>query len=212
MRAVRRILLLLLALAAIILGLSGQAQAAGAVDTKAGAVLTIQFHPGGESVRGAEFRLYRVAELTPTGAYVLRKGYPALPEGESAEAWRQYAATLEKHVTAEGILPEVSVFTDAKGEAHADQLTPGLYLVTGKGYYGDGAYISPAAFLVSLPRLDESDVWQYDVTVVAKYESDPTGERLPQTGLVRWPAPVLLGSGLIFFAAGVYLRRKEAGE
>lgn len=209
MSAGRRIMLLLLALAAIMLSLSGRA---GAVGTGAKAVLTIRFHPGGEPVRGAAFRLYRVAELTPAGTYVLREGYPALPEGESAEAWRQYAATLEKHVTAEGILPEASVFTDAKGDARAEELTPGLYLVTGKGYYGDGVYVSPAAFLVSLPRLDEAGVWQYDVTVVAKYESDPTGERLPQTGLVRWPVPVLLGSGLILLAAGFFLRRKGAGE
>lgn len=208
MRIGKRVLLLLLTLAAIVLSLSGRAMAA---ETSKETALTVIFAPSGTPARGVEFRLYLVAAWT-AGAYTTPEGYPDLPESETAEAWRQYAAALEAYVTAEGVEPAATVFTDGEGVARAEGLSPGLYLVTGERYQGDEAYISPAAFVVSLPRLEEGDTWQYDVTVMAKHESVSVGERLPQTGLVRWPVPVLAGSGLVLLAVGLYRRRKEAGK
>ena len=35
---------------------------------------------------------------------------------------------------------------------------------------------------------------------------------LPQTGLLRWPVPVLSASGVLMTAAGIHIVRKEDDE
>ena len=49
--------------------------------------------------------------------------------------------------------------------------------------------------------------------VVEKPELPPN---LPQTGQLKWPVPVLLGSGIVFFLAGMEMcfgrRKTEAAE
>ena len=209
MKLYKRLFLLGLALVVILLSLSGRAMAAGAVDTEAETALTIRFVPDGVPAKDVAFRLYWVAEMSPTGVCTALEGWPELPENGSAEEWRQLAARMAEYAAAVDASPAAIVKTDGEGAARAEGLSTGFYLVVGETYYGSGEKISPAAVLVSLPRLDGADVWQYDVAVTAKYECVPLSPTLPQTGLTRWPVPVLLGMGLVLLGAGLRRRRKK---
>ena len=90
-----------------------------------------------------------------------------------------------------------------------------------------------APFLVSLPGVDKAGTGRvWDVTAVSKdafrpaepdtpsppdpvepSEPDvpdtPGGDRLPQTGQLNWPVPVLAGAGLVLFLAGLLLFRRR---
>ena len=85
-------------------------------------------------------------------------------------------------------------------------------------------YHSSMAFLpslISLPTLNEAEnSWVYDVAAIPKCAdpgSGPTVDpepssggsgKLPQTGQLWWPVPVLLAIGAVLLAAGYVLRRK----
>lgn len=212
MRIWRRVLLFLLVLGAVLLGLSGRTLAAGAVDMERETVLTLRFSPAGIPAEGVTFTLRMAAELSSAGALAPRAGYPALPEEDTGEAWRLFAAELAQWTEEKSLPADVTLRTDGSGEAQITGLSPGLYLVMGEPYYRGEERIVPAAFLVALPRVDTSGNWLYETAVTVKYETEPGGERLPQTGLSRRPAAVLLGSGMIFLAAGLFLSRYRTRE
>lgn len=111
--------------------------------------------------------------------------------------------------------------TNKTGIVYFKDLEPGLYLIIQeiacKGY----TLMDP--FLVSLPHLDPDGVYRYDVDASMKpeleHEPDPTvattkpPQRLPQTGQLNWPIPVLASSGMMVFAIGWWLffsGRKES--
>ena len=100
-------------------------------------------------------------------------------------------------------------------------LLPGLYLVTQETEATGYSKIN--AFLVSVPYLEEG-IYVYDVTARSKtaleQEISKSAElwedlddKLPQTGQLNWPVPVLAVSGLAVFVLGWYLRfgRKKDG-
>lgn len=116
--------------------------------------------------------------------------------------------------------------TDAKikdGKALFDDLATGLYLIIQKTPSTGYSSINP--FLVSVPYWDGSQ-YQYDVDAKVKTEltlepSKPTEpekdsgsntnsgskppKKLPQTGQLTWPIPVLTVAGMVLFALGWWL-------
>ena len=105
-----------------------------------------------------------------------------------------------------------SIAVDESGKAVAENLELGLYLIlqneAAKGY----APINP--FLVLIPVID-GDNLIYDVDATPKVgtvteepdkpddnpPSKPPG-KLPQTGQLWWPVPILAVVGILFFAIG----------
>ena len=115
------------------------------------------------------------------------------------------------------------------GKATFSDLTFGLYLVVQKT--AASGYGKTAPFLVSVPYL-YADEYQYDVTSQPKTDlerevptkptspTSPTtkpttssggGKKLPQTGQLWWPVPVLACAGLGCIAVGLF-RRWEARD
>lgn len=111
----------------------------------------------------------------------------------------------------------------SEGIALFEDIPTGLYLI----YQHDAAdgYNNLAPFLVTVPyTVDGEPV--YDVTVSAKPElkrepkkpttpSRVTVTKLPQTGQLTWPVPVLAISGMSLFVLGWWLcfgRRKDSYE
>ena len=116
------------------------------------------------------------------------------------------------------------------------QLELGLYLVS-QSVPAD-RYHALDPFLVTVP-LSENGLWIYDIdaapkvgraspaptttpttepsttpttTPTASTTSTPTGRpisRLPQTGQLRWPVPVLAGMGLVFLLIGWILSKRQ---
>ena len=109
---------------------------------------------------------------------------------------------------------------DRDGNATFSDLTFGLYLVVQKT--AAPGYGKTAPFLVSVPYL-YADEYQYDVTSQPKTDLErevkPTappssggGKKLPQTGQLWWPVPVLACAGLGCIAVGLFRRREARDE
>ena len=100
-----------------------------------------------------------------------------------------------------------------------DNLELGLYLIVQtKSISG---YEKVAPFLVSVPLWDK-DHYLYEINVSEKFEikkepptpgtpetPDQPGDKLPQTGQVNWPMPVLLILGVALIVTGTALKRKS---
>ena len=107
------------------------------------------------------------------------------------------------------------------GTATFSNLTFGLYLVVQKTAASGYGKIAP--FLVSVPYLYR-DEYQYDVTSQPKTDLErevkPTappssgggGKKLPQTGQLWWPVPVLTCGGLGCIVVGLLRRRRDGDE
>lgn len=101
------------------------------------------------------------------------------------------------------------------GKATFSGLSTGLYLIV-QNKAADG-FSKLGAFLVSVPYL-EVDEYQYHVTAAIKSElerepepttpppTEPEDPKLPQTGQLNWPIPLMVVAGLAFFAIGWILR------
>jgi len=100
------------------------------------------------------------------------------------------------------------------GKASFTNLPTGLYLIiqekAAKGYS------KLSAFLVSVPYMKDGK-YQYELSVAIKTELErepdptppptrPTDPRLPQTGQLNWPIPMMVISGLFLFTTGWLLR------
>lgn len=115
------------------------------------------------------------------------------------------------------------------GKAVFEDIVPGLYLlVQTKATEG---YKPAAPFLVSLP-MNENGMYVYDVDASPKVEltkpeptppekptpgtEPPSGgntpPKLPQTGQLNWPIPVLTVLGLVLFLVGWMLRFGQNGS
>lgn len=103
---------------------------------------------------------------------------------------------------------------DAEGKARFENLATGLYLVLQDTASPGYTPIKP--FLVSLPYLQDGE-YRYSVDSSVKTElerqpeatepepTDPPG-KLPQTGQLNWPIPVLAVAGLGFLLLGFVIR------
>lgn len=110
------------------------------------------------------------------------------------------------------------------GKATFTGLSTGLYLIV-QNKAADG-FSKMGAFLVSVPRMEDGE-YQYHVTVAIKSElerepeptepppTEPDDSKLPQTGQMNWPIPLLVVAGLVFFVVGWALcfgKKREHNE
>lgn len=182
----------------------------------------------GKTVSGGKMTLYFVAaakEENGNYSFVYRKDFSGctqpLENLESAELAKELAA-YAKQQEVKGRTTDIG----EDGRVSFSDLETGLYLMVqteaSSGYY------PVAPFLVTIPGKDRGE-WVYDVDALPKLELESKpgepekpgepgretppepGKRLPQTGQLNWPVPVLTILGLLFFAAGWGLRfgRKE---
>ena len=176
-----------------------------------------------KAVRGGKLALYKVGDVAENnGNYSfvpvkeIQADIPEFGDIQSPELAGKLAK-LEKKLTPVTADP-VTVGKD--GNATFSDLTFGLYLVVQKT--AASGYGKTAPFLVSVPYF-YADEYQYDVTSQPKTDLErevkPTappssgggGGKLPQTGQLWWPVPVLACAGLGCIAVGL-LRRREAKD
>ena len=177
-----------------------------------------------KAVRGGKLALYKVGDVAENdGNYsfvpveAIRGDIPEFGDIESPELAGKLAK-LEKKLTPVTADP-VTVGKD--GKATFSNLTFGLYLVVQKT--AASGYRKIAPFLVSVPYLYR-DEYQYEVTSQPKtdleQEVKPTsppssgggGGKLPQTGQLWWPVPLLICAGLGCIAVGLFRRREDRNE
>lgn len=177
--------------------------------------IRVDLKSGGTPVSGGSLMLFRVGDIQEN-------------DGDYFFTWNDAfaASMLQLDVQSPKVAEEVLEFADENGiepvaQADADKngralffdLTPGLYLVAqnvpAEGYLG----FSP--FLVSLPNYEDGS-YQYHVNASPKVDDIPVlptvpettvpetepDEKLPQTGQLNWPVPLMAVSGLLLFALG----------
>lgn len=171
----------------------------------------------GDPVPGGKLKLFHVGEVVEYDG-----NYDFVPTAEFAGCVTNFddihspalAQKLALYAKEEWAID--SQKADAKGNVTFSGLDNGLYLVvqteTADGYEP----IDP--FLVSVPRYLNGE-YVYDVDATSKMDlitTEPTeepppkptkpGGKLPQTGQLNWPVPLLTASGLLLLALGYLLR------
>jgi LPXTG-motif cell wall-anchored protein len=110
--------------------------------------------------------------------------------------------------------------TVTNGKATFSGLSTGLYLIVQEQLANGFSRMN--AFLVAVPYLENGE-YQYHVTAMIKSELDreleptepsptePEDPKLPQTGQLNWPIPIMAAAGLAFFVFGWILcfRKKK---
>ena len=190
--------------------------------------ITVSMTYQDKAVCGGKLALYKVGDVAENdGNYsfvpveAIRGNIPEFGDIESPELAGKLAK-LEKQLTPVTADP-VTVGKD--GTATFSNLTFGLYLVVQKTAASGYGKIAP--FLVSVPYLYR-DEYQYEVTSQPKTDLErevptkPTspatpppssgGGKLPQTGQLWWPVPVLTCAGLGCIAVGLLRRRRDGDE
>ena len=167
---------------AMLLSVSALAAETGKVlknlDLSEKCALLIDYSYENVPVAGAEFSLYRVADmdedmvLTLCGEFA---EYPVEVNGLKDEEFVKAANSLAGYVSLDGIKPLVKATTDAQGHAKVEGLKTGLYLVLGTPLKNDeGSYVVENQ-LIFLPHAETTaGPWQYDLTIKPKAEFVPT--------------------------------------
>ncbi len=101
------------------------------------------------------------------------------------------------------------------GKATISGLSTGLYMIV-QNEAADG-FSKMDTFLVSVPYMEDGE-YQYHVTAAIKSElerepeptdpppTEPEDPKLPQTGQMNWPIPLMAVGGLALFVFGLGLR------
>ena len=201
--------------------------------------ITVSMTYKGKAVRGGTLALYKVGDVAENdGNYsfvpveAIRGDIPEFGDIESPDLAGELCKLESKLTPVTGLPKKVG----EDGNATFSDLTFGLYLVVQET--AASGYGKTAPFLVSVPYL-YADEYQYDVTSQPKTDlkrevptkptgpttkptkpTDPTtkpttssggGKKLPQTGQLWWPVPVLACAGLGCIAVGLF-RRWEARD
>ena len=190
--------------------------------------ITVSMTYKGRAVVGGTLALYKVGDVAEDdGNYsfvpveAIQADIPEFGDIESPDLAGRLAA-LEGKLTPVTSNP---VTVDRDGSATFSNLTFGLYLVVQKTAASGYGKIAP--FLVSVPYLYR-DEYQYEVTSQPKTDLErevptkPTspatpppssgGGKLPQTGQLWWPVPVLTCGGLGCIVVGLLRRRRDGDE
>ena len=190
--------------------------------------ITVSMTYKGKAVCGGTLALYKVGDVAEDdGNYSfvpvkeIQADIPEFGDIESPDLAGKLCK-LESKLTPVTDLPQ-KVGED--GKVTFSSLPFGLYLVVQKT--APAGYGKTEPFLVSLPYLYEGE-YQYDVAsqpktdlereVPTKPTTSPTtkpaaasGGKLPQTGQLWWPVPVLACGGLGCIVVGL-IRKRRAGD
>lgn len=174
--------------------LPGTAYGAETIDTSRGVSLAIHCRgEEGEMVSGVRFRLYRVAEVSPSCTYTLTEEFAAskvvLNGNLDSARWKALAVTLSGYAGLHKPSPAGEGLTDANGVVRFPEegaMETGLYLVLGDSYRIDGYNYFPMPFLVCLPNYLEEE-WVYEnVTATPKYTRRPADETVDRRVKKTW--------------------------
>lgn len=168
----------LLLVLVLLLSMSVTAFAYTRIDVDAETSLTLKYVSGSAALAGADFRLYKVAEISETNQYTLTEDfekYSVSLENLDSAGWLDLAATLAAYASRDGLTSAAKGVTSSAGTVTFSNLSVGLYLVVGSPITIGNYTYSPTSFLISLPSLNDEDVWEYDVTAEVKFEKDYEG-------------------------------------
>lgn len=171
-------------------------------------------------VSGGEMTLYPVAEAVESDGNQFYQSINGFRHGRFTQEEindSSLAEQLAEEITdsTEGITKTIGT----EGIVTYENLPVGLYLLV-QTRAADG-YHAVKPFMVSVP-LKEGASWVYDVDAAPKMEkvtqktpdtpknpSKPGISKLPQTGQLNWPIPIMGIAGILLLMLGWSLRKKE---
>lgn len=184
--------------------------------------ISISLSSDGNTVSGGNVTIYHIATLSRSDeGYVFSMTddftnsnilLDVITSRETAKEFLKYAVDNE----IDGITESV----DGNGNAAFDELELGLYLMAQNEAAEGFEKFEP--FIISVP-LNSDGKYIYDVDAspkidIEREESDSdsstpesTPPDIPQTGMLKWPIPVLAISGLVLFSIGwaLCMRKKS---
>lgn len=181
-------------------------------------------------IKGGTFTIWKVADVVYDNGDAIFQGIGAFSSlgrmdgddiSESDIGAPKIAKNCNNIVESSGPKATDKKMTNAKGVAYFTDLTPGLYFV--KNTKAAKGYKKAAYYCITIPRNPKGTGYTYDVDSLPKPpvaktakpddEDDedvpPVKKKLPQTGQLWWPVPVLAGFGVLFLLIG-FLRRRRA--
>lgn len=229
---------LLAVLLAVLLAaaLAPAAWGAPLLDPAAECSLRLECRYEDRALSGAAARIFRVADVDERAAYTLTAAFApsgvALTELDSGGQWLAAATELSAWAERHSLPPQAEQVADSRGTAVFSSLKAGLYLVELPPLRTAAGTYTFTAFLAAVPVL-EDEVWSSAAVAQPKVAFDGAQEpsmpdrpapdtpqqpeqpetpeeRLPQTGQLRWPVPVLAAAGMGLLALGTRLIRRKA--
>lgn len=205
--------------------------------SKTGSISLQMKDKDGKAVSGGEIDLIPVADITAATDGTLSYTYTNGFENCGVELGDLSGSSLAKDLkNAMGSsVTKTTARIGSDGRVVFDNLELGIYLLVQTSAAGDYKKISP--FVVSVPLIENGE-YIYNVNAEPKMERvskdddddddspSPTptpavpdqpgqpgqpprhGKKLPQTGQLNWPIPMLAVSGVLLFAFGWYIRQK----
>jgi hypothetical protein len=149
--------------------------------------ITVDYHSEEDPIKGAEFEIYRAADITDDGEYEISPEFAEAGvslDDEYDSDLSDCAVTLETYILekeneGDEIEPVGEGYTDENGKLIFDELGEGLYLLVGETHTDEEnmqKYI-PLASLITLPDYDDCEEEEvseiYDLIVEPKFEIMP---------------------------------------
>ena len=153
-------------------------QVASASDTSENTCsLTVSYRYGETAFSDVPVKLYKVADFTADYRYILTPSFTiyglSLNGLQNTGEWNVVRSTLEAHIVANGIAPDMVSATDPNGSVYFDAIEKGMYLAVADLVVRDQwQYLFDAA-LVAVPGRNQDGSWYNAVSVNAKAEALP---------------------------------------
>lgn len=191
MKKLNKLLCTLLCLFVLLAAFAMPASAAGKLDPSVECSLTLYYVDGETPLEGAEFAIYRVADIDENAAFTLTDAFKAYPVDFSQIAdnanWAKLALTLAGFVERDAIKETAHETTNDNGAISIEHLRSGLYLILGGACETDTGIYTGIPALVSLPSMNEAGEYFYDVMVYPKHEKvDIPGQPISIKVLKSW--------------------------
>ena len=179
-------------------------------ETRTGTI-TVEMQYDSQPVTSGTLAAYRVGQIQEENGnyyFVNTEAFEAF-EGELEEPYTQELAQALADCAKKHNIPSTATVENVTGKTVFDSLDLGLYLIVQTKAAPGYEPLNP--FLVSVPLWEEGH-YQYEVSAKGKFELKqspkpeepvtPTDPKLPQTGQLNWPVPILVISGLCLILLG----------
>lgn len=134
------------------------------------------------AIEGADFSLYKVGSITSQGDFAISNEYSDYQIDIESD---NVAFTLASYIQSNNIQPLVTVATDENFVAKFDNLSKGVYLITGSSKVVNNVKYTALPVMVSLP-FTHNETLTWDLDVNAKYETVPNDSFIELSVLKIW--------------------------
>lgn len=177
--------------------------------------------PTGETIFDGNVYLYHIANLITTDSdyyYEYTSSYSDCDIQKEKLSDNSCSKEIDAFTKNRNIIGQEASLNE-QGKVQFTDLSSGTYLVVIKNTNNDFYLTEP--LLISLPNYyKEANSFNYDVTAypkamknneisIQKGLSQGTLNKLPQTGQLWWPVPILMFSGILFIVLSFVTRRNN---